>query len=172
MATSVNKIYNGNLYMDGGSLLGKFDEIELPVVKPKSSDHKPMGLPAEFKLPTGWEAMEAKIKWNSWYGDAMVKMADPTTPIQLQFRGSLEKWSGAGKTDETPLVYFMSALPTDFPGGSYKAQENAEFESMLNVLYYRIEDDGRVILEFDPLNAIYTVDGKDILVNYRNNLGI
>jgi P2 family phage contractile tail tube protein len=66
----------------------------------------------------------------------------------------------------------MTVQFKDFPTGAFKQQENAEFESPLNVLYIRVEVGGQPIVEFDPLANIYKVDGVDVLSQYRNNLGI
>lgn len=167
----VNKLYNANVYADGVSFLGKAEEITLPDVTPMMADHKALGMIGGLELPTGWEKMSATIKWNSFYPDVMRKAANPYKAVQMQVRGSLESWESAGRVAEARYVVFLTATFKKFPTGTFKQQENADFESELNVLYVRVEVDGQPVMEFDPVANIYKVDGTDILENYRNNLG-
>lgn len=171
-ALEVKKMYNANVYVDGNSFLGKAEEITLPEIMAKMLEHKALGMIGNIELPSGWEKMEATIKWNSFYPDAMVKAANPFTMHQIQARASSETWTSGGRSSEVPYVVFMSVQFKGIPAGGFKQQENAEFESQLNVLYIRIEYDGQAVVEFDPLANIYKVDGVDITENYRNNLGI
>lgn len=169
---NTNRLVNANVYVDGVSHLGMAEEVDLPVIKPMQSEQKALGMAGKIELPTGWDKMEAKIKWNSFYKDAMKKASNPLSVVSLQLRGNLEVWTPGGLQDELPYVVFLNALYKDFPSGQFKQHDNAEFESMLNVLYLRIEVDGDPVVEFDPLANIYKVDGVDILQNFRNNLGI
>lgn len=172
MAVNTNRLVNANVYLDGVSLLGMAEECDLPVIKWKQSEQKGLGLVGTIELPTGIEKLETKIKWNSFYADAMVKMANPTQTVNIQLRGNLETWTPDGLQDEVPYVVFLKVLSKDFPTGNIKQHDNAEFESMLNTLYVRQEVNGREIVEYDPLANIYKVDGVDMLLNFRNNLGI
>lgn len=167
----VNKLYNANVYVDGNSFLGKAEEITMPDITPMMADHKALGMVGMMELPTGWEKMSATIKWNSFYADVMRKAFNPYKAVQLQLRGSLESWQSVGRVGEQPYVVFLTATFKKAPTGSFKQQENAEFESELNVLYVRVEVAGVPVVEFDPMANIYKVDGVDILQNYRNNLG-
>ena len=41
---AINRITNANVYIDGASLLGRAEEVELPQIKAKMSEHKALGL--------------------------------------------------------------------------------------------------------------------------------
>lgn len=171
MAISVNKLYNANVYVDGNSFLGKAEEVTLPEVAAKMVEHKALGMIGTIELPAGFEKMEGSIKWNSFYPDAMKKAANIYKTVQMQLRGSLENWTAAGRQTQSPYVAFLTVGFKSVPAGGFKQQENAEFETQMNVLYLRIEVDGSPIVEFDPLSNIYKVDGSDVLTQYRNNIG-
>jgi hypothetical protein len=126
---------------------------------------------ADIELPAGFDKMEARILWNSFYQDAMVKMANPFTTIALMCRASSEEYTSAGRTDERPYVVFLRGAFKEVPTGNFKQHENVEMESRLNVTYVRVEYNGNVVMEFDTLANIYKVDGVDILANYRANIG-
>ena len=93
----VNTLNNANIYIDGNSLLGQAEEFKLPVVKFKMAEHKAVGMVGAIKLPSGFEALEGEIKWNSFYANVWPKLLDPFTPVQLQARGSLETYTSPGE---------------------------------------------------------------------------
>lgn len=168
---SVNRLTNANVYVNGNNLLGRVQEIELPVVKQKMAEHKALGMVGSVEFFAGLEKLEAKLTWNSFYADAMKTAADPSKTVQLQVRSSLETYDSTGRSGEVPVVVFMTAQHKDFPLGNYKQHDNVELVSMLSVTAFRLEVDGANILEIDVLSNIYKVDGTDILAKYRANIG-
>ena len=41
---SINRLTNANVYLDGGSMLGRAEEVSLPVLKAKMAEHKALGM--------------------------------------------------------------------------------------------------------------------------------
>lgn len=66
MGIQINRLTNANIYVDGNNLLGRAAEINLPQLKAKMSSHPALGMQFEFELPSGFEKMEAKVKWNAF----------------------------------------------------------------------------------------------------------
>lgn len=171
MAIAVNRLTNGNLYVDGTNYLGKVSELELPTVTQKMADHVALGMIGSFQLPSGVESMEAKILWNAPYADALKVAADPNTVRQLQIRGNLEQYDSSGRSAQVPYKVFLSAQFKSFPGGNFKQHENIEMETMLNVLSMKVVIDTEQIIEIDVLANIYKAGGVDLLEQYRINIG-
>jgi hypothetical protein len=171
MATTVNRLTNANIYVNGNSLLGKAEEITLPVIKQKMSEHKALGMVGSVEFPSGIDKLEAKIKWNSFYADIMKQVANPFASLQIQVRANLENYTASGRTGEVPVVCIMTSSAKDFPMGNFKQHDNVEAETNLNVTYCKLEIDGEVIMEIDVLANIYKVDGTDLLATYRANTG-
>lgn len=171
MGISVNRLTNANVYVDGGNHLGRVQEVELPTVKQKMAEHKALGMVGSVEFFSGLEKMEAKITWNSFYRDAMVKAANPTKTVQIQVRASLETYDSTGRVAQVPVVVFLTAQYKDFPLGNFKQHDNVELVSMLSVTAFRLEIDGQEITQVDVLANIYKVDGVDLLADYRNNIG-
>ena len=42
----------------------------------------------------------------------------------------------------------------------------------MDVTYYKLEIDGRVMFEIDPINCVRVIDGVDQLADVRNALGL
>lgn len=167
----INRLTNANIYINGNSQLGKAEEISLPDIKHMMSEHKAIGMVGKMEFWSGIDKMEGKIKWNSFYADALKKMADPTTALQMQVRGNLESYTSAGRTAQVAAVAFITAIPKNFPMGNFKQHDNVELETTLNITYCRLEIDKVVIMEIDIMSNVYKVDGVDILAQYRANVG-
>src|SRR6056297_2605159 len=85
----INRLTNANVYMDGNNLLGRAEEINLPQIKHKMSEHKALGMVGSAEFFSGIDKLECKIKWNSLYPEVLKKAANPFRTIQLQARASL-----------------------------------------------------------------------------------
>lgn len=169
----VNRVTNANIYMDGKSLLGRAEEVTLPVIKQMMAEHKALGMNGKFELPAGVDKLEARIKWNSFYSDVLTKAANPNQTVQIQARSSIKTWTPNGANAiETPVVIHMTALFKDFPTGNFKQHDNVELESNLSVNYCKLVVGSVEIMEIDVLANIHKVNGVDIMAQYRANLGI
>lgn len=172
MSIQINRLTNANVYVDGASMLGRAEEIQLPSIAHKMVEHKALGMVGTAEFFAGIDKMEAKIKWNSFYADAMKKAASPVTSVKLQVRSSLETYDATGRVSEVPAVCFITAQYKNFPMGNFKQHDNVELESNLTVYACRLEVNGEEIVEIDVLSNIYKVAGVDVLQKYRTNLGI
>lgn len=169
----VNKLTNCNIYVDGTNFAGRAEEVGLPTVKQKMSDHKALGTIGEVEFWSGGiEKMEMRIKWSSFYRDAFLKGADPTQARKIMVRGSLKTFAGGSITSETPYVCYATGVFKEIPLGDFKQLDNAEFTSNVSLYYVKLESDGENLLEIDPTANIYKVGGVDILQKFRLNLGL
>lgn len=168
---SINRLTNANIYLDGGSMLGRAEEIELPVLQAKMADHKALGMVGSIKAFVGFEKLEGKIKWSSLYPDALRKTANPFRSVQLQVRASVETYASPGRTEERPVVALLTVTFKSLPGGNYKQHENVELESEFFATYFKLTVGGEDITEIDVLANIYKAAGQDVLATYRSHLG-
>ncbi|OIP06946.1 MAG: phage major tail tube protein [Betaproteobacteria bacterium CG2_30_59_46] len=167
----LNTLNNANIYIDGNSLLGRAEEFKLPTVKFKMAEHKAVGMVGAIKLPSGFEALEGEIKWNSFYPEVWAKLLDPYTAVQLQARGSLETYNSQGRQAQVPYVVFLTCSFYEVPAGDFKQNDKAEFQSKFFASYIKQVVDGKDVLELDTMANIYKVNGVDKLDLYRTNIG-
>ncbi len=167
----LNTLNNANIYIDGNSLLGRAEEFKLPTVKFKMAEHKAVGMVGAIKLPSGFEALEGEIKWNSFYPEVWAKLLDPYTSVQLQARGSLETYNSQGRQAQVPYVVFLTCSFYEVPAGDFKQNDKAEFQSKFYATYIKQVVDGKDVLEVDAMANIYKVNGVDKLDLYRTNIG-
>ena len=169
--TTIKQITNANVYVDGNSFLGKTEEIKMPDVVVTMTEHKALGLVGKVELPSGLDKMESTQKWNSLYPEVLKKAANPFTAVQLQCRSSMETYTGAGRTEQVPVVVYITGTFKKFPMGNYKQHDNVEAETSMSVTYVRININGVDVIEVDVLANIYKVDGVDLLETFKANIG-
>jgi P2 family phage contractile tail tube protein len=169
---SVNRLTNANVYLDGSSLLGKCEEFGLPDVKAIMSEHKAIGMAGKLELPSGVDKLEAKFKWNAYYPNVLKAVHNPFKSVSLNVRSSLETYDANGRVAQTPVRVFLRGSFKAPGADNFKQHDNVEKESMMNVTYYKLEVGDETIVEFDAIANIWIVDGVDLLLEYRANLGI
>lgn len=167
----IHRITNANVYLDGQSLLGRAEEVQLPQVKAKMVEHKALGMVGTIEAFAGFEKLEGKIKWASFYADVLKKAANPFRAVQLQVRGSMPIIVGGSVNREAPIVAILSVLFTSIPGGNYKQHENVELETDFTAYYMKLAVDGQDVTEIDVLENIYKAGGIDLLAQYNANIG-
>lgn len=172
MGLTINKVTNANIYVDGANYLGKADEVNLPAPKGKQAAHSPLGIMGELEYNSGFEKMEAKIKWNSYYPEVIKKFSNVFQSVKLQVRFSIEQYEDGSRTGQVPGIAYITARANDIPGGNFKSKDNVELESNLSVTYYKLEINGEEMVEFDAEANIYVVGGIDLFATLRSHLGI
>lgn len=170
-AIHTNLMTNCNLYLADKSTLGMVKELKLPALKWEMKDHEALGMAGKIKLPVGLAPLEGDITFNSFYPDAMKKMARPKKFIRLTAMASLEVYGATGLTDEHPMVVTMNALFNEVPLGNFKQQDNVDWPTKITVFDFEQKIDGEVIVKFNALANIYEVAGEDVLTKYRANIG-
>jgi P2 family phage contractile tail tube protein len=172
MGIKTNNLTNANVYCEDKSMLGCAEEITLPEVAFTISEHKALGVMGVRQLPNGIDKLEGKIKWNSFYDDVFKKFANPFKAMKLMVRGSVRNYESGDVVTEKAYVVYMTCQPKKVPLGAFKQNDNVEMETEFTCSYVKVEYDGQAIMEVDVDNNIYSVNGVDLLQQYRSNLGI
>jgi P2 family phage contractile tail tube protein len=171
MGVETNQVSNANVYLNGASLIGQVEEVTLPVLKNKGQEHKALGLLGTLVLPSGFDKLEAKFKFNSFYPTTYRQLANQYRSQDVQVRASLESHDGDDDFTQVPVVIYLRGYFNETPLGAFKQHDNVELEMSMNVTYCKLVIDGEDIFEFDTLANIYKVDGEDLTAEYRANIG-
>ncbi|MEG0518318.1 MAG: phage major tail tube protein [Bacteroidales bacterium] len=164
----INSITNANVYINGTTLAGKLNEVELPSVKIKTQEVTALGIYGTTEIPAGLEKMEAKLKFNAIYPEAW-KHENPHKSCAIIVKSNMAVNTAAGVTLNTPVVANISGLFKEMPVGSIKSGERTEAEHLLTVTYYKLQVGAEVIWEIDIYNNIYKHNGVDILQSFNAN---
>lgn len=171
MAIQLSNITNGVVYVNGNSALGQIEELTLPAIKHKMTEHKALGLYGTMEFPSGLELMELSLKFNSIYPDRLGTLSDPTRAHSFMIRGELAKYSGAQKTGSSALSVTMEATVKEVSGMSFKQGEKVTVDVMLSVYSCKLEIDRNAVYEFDVPNNVLRADNLDVLATYRRITG-
>lgn len=172
MSISINRVTNANVYLEGASLLGRAEEVNLPNLDAKMVEHKALGMVGTADFFAGFNKLEASIKWNALYQDVLQQVNNPFRAMAIQVRASIESYDpAAGRTAEVPAIIYLRGTFKNFPTGIFKQHDNVEVSSMMSVNYMKMEINGQAVVEFDVLANIYKANGEDLLAQYRTNLG-
>lgn len=172
MANIPDKVQNSKVYLEGNVLLGTAS-VELPKVEQLSDKMTPLGISGEVETPTIGHVKEMKLKLKfSTATKDFAKLLEPEGHLITAY-GSLQQYDPAsGKFRSVGLVASMKVLPLSVNPGKLERNKPQDAELEFTVTYYKLEVDGKVIYEVDPLNCVCVINGKDYLADVRRNLGM
>lgn len=170
MSIAINRLNNVNVYLDGNNFAGRAEEVDVPELNFKMSEHKGLGMFGTVELPSGLDKMEARIKWSSMYPEVLNKVSDPFQARQIKVHGTVESYGPGGRGNQLPLKITMTGFPKKLPGGKFKHQDAAEFETTFSITSCKMVLDGQTIFDVDVFANIYFSAGQDVLAQFRANL--
>lgn len=160
------------VYKDGTRLIG-VAEIKLPTLKFMSEKIGGADVLGEVELPLIGitESLECEVKFNSVVS-SLLSLVDITGSM-IEYRGSIvARDSTTGALSEKSVRIVTQSPVKEIDLGSLATNKLMDSSSKLELIYLKIEIDGAAALEIDKFNSIFTILGKDLLSDYRDNLGL
>ncbi|MDT8921737.1 MULTISPECIES: phage major tail tube protein [Pseudomonas] len=169
MAMIPETLANTNLFVDGVSFQGDVPSLTLPKLTLKTEEHRPGGMDMPVELDTGMEKMESNFTTTGVRRESLAfyGLADGTA-FNGTFRGAFKGLKGAIK----PVVVTLRGSLKEVDMGDWKPGDKAEIKHAVAVTYYKLEVDGRLIYEIDPLGMKRVINGVDQLAAQRTALGL
>ena len=168
----IARIQDANVYLEGTSTHGQASEVILPNVGFTNAEHKPLGLFGGIKINTGIEPMEATIKWLSPSNEILKALANPKDTVKLMVRSNQQVFEGSELIAEQPIIVHLRGNSANYGLGTFKKGDDTETETKLNITYFKHIVNGEELVEIDVPNNIFRISGKDLLKDYKVNLGI
>ena len=160
---------NTNLFVDGVSFAGDVPSLTLPKLTVKTEAHRGGGMAGEIEMGMGLEKLECSFTTNGVRKEVLKYFgAFDQTGFNASFRGAFKGLKGA----TTGVVATLRGGLREVDPGEWSAGSKAEFKYAVDVTYYKLEIDGRVMYEIDPINSVRVIDGVDQLADVRNVLGL
>lgn len=169
-----NVLNDANIYVDGANWLGKA-EVSIPEIAHKVVEMNVMGVAGGMDVPLVGhiDKLSGSIKFKSVDKEALKVLFDSSYAPILDIRAAVQKYDTVKGTISTFPVkvtirgFFKKVKLLGFKQGS---DETSDMDYEAN--YLKIEVDGEEILEIDKFNYIYRVNGKDLLAQVRETLGV
>lgn len=156
-------------FIDGVSFAGEVPTLTLPKLTKKTDDYQGGGMSAPIEMGLGLEKLEAAWTTNGVRRESLkyFGLADQTA-CNAVFRAAYKGLKGSVKA----VIVTLRGAVKEVDMGDWKPGDKAEIKHAMSVTYYKLEIDGRVMYEIDPLNMIQVVDGVDQLASERSALGL
>lgn len=160
---------NMNLFVDGVSFSGDVPSLTLPKLTLKTEDYQGGGMFAPIEFAVGMEKIESSFTTNGVRREALkfFGLADQTA-TSLTFRGAFADLKGR----ITPVIVTMRGGVKEVDMGDWKPATVGEIKHAVKLTYYKLEIDGRLMYEIDPLAMTMVVNGVDQLAAERSALGL
>jgi P2 family phage contractile tail tube protein len=160
---------NMNLFVDGKGYAGIATEVNPPKITRKSEEHRAGGMDGPVTLGLGMEQLEANFTTTGIQKDvlAFFGLADDTA-FNGVFRGAFKEQTGA----VVVAIITLRGMLSEVDPGSWKSGEKNENKFTLKASYYKMELDGQVVYELDPVNCIRVVNGNDEAAAERAAIGM
>ncbi|WP_163370925.1 phage major tail tube protein [Endozoicomonas acroporae] len=169
MAFVKDVLKNLRLFVDGRGYASEVEELTPPKLTLQTEDYRGGGMDAPVGLDMGMEKLEASFSMVSFDADVLALFGvAPGQDVPLTIRGGLESYDGNIKS----AVYELRGRIREMDPGSWKAGDKPSLSVTMDLHYYKLTHDGRVLHEIDVINMKRVINGTDRLAAMRNAIGI
>lgn len=169
---TIYKFENAACWLDGISLVGSINEVELPEISWSSVDHECLGFVGTLQHANKVEPLEATITWAAYSPELAAAAANPYKGVSLQIRANYGVYTGANKVRDALGRFTLQGRFMNNQLGTLSPGEH-ERETVMMVDYVKEEFDGSTMLEFSVNPPIFRYNGgENIFAAIRNLLGI
>lgn len=160
---------NLSAFVAGKGYLGRVSEFNPPKLAPIVREYKAGGMGAEVAIPMGAvEKLDASFTLTGYDPDLFAQFAVvPGRLVQLRFTGAMVDYDGTCRPIEITLRAVLAFEPD-----AWKPTEASDLKVSAMVHYYKLDIDGRTLVELDPVNMVAVINGQDQLQAVRAALGV
>lgn len=166
------KVTNYNVYEGGtNKLVGITGDVTLPSLQAISETISGAGIAGEYESPTPghFSSISMDIPFRVLYDSSFTLMVPGGRIIVL--RASQQSYDMAGgQIQNRALKITIKGLPKGIDLGTLTVGKATGTKNTLEVVYIKIEENGKVLLELDKINFIYIVNSVDVLAKVRSQI--
>lgn len=159
------------VYEDSTEYLGT-SEVTLPEVSSITQEIEGAGIGGKYEavILGAIEAMTCTMNWRtvSRYATRLATPEKHNIDLRVAQQGTDTK---KGIVTTTSVKHLLTVVPKKYNPGKLATASTADVSGEYAVHYYATYIDGKKVLEIDPVNYIYIVNGKDYLAGVRKALG-
>jgi len=171
MAAIPEKIVNYNVYDEGEKLVGITGEVTLPNFEAMAEEISGAGIAGSFESPTPghFSSLEMEIPFRTVTNQSF-RLAVPGGRT-ITLRASQQGYDvSGGQVNYRGLKITVRGLPKGYNLGTAAVGQPTNTTNTIEVLYIKVEENGKTMLELDKLNFIYIVNGVDVLADVRRQI--
>lgn len=155
-----NALIDAETYINGSNSMAGIAEVELPNIEYDTVTTEQMGMTAELEVPLmgHFKKLEAKIKMDCV--DETLVAINNDKAVLIECKGAAQSMN---RETSSPDVYGIDAtfrgLVKKFDGIKMKSSGKLETSFELAITYYKLEINGKAIVEIDVLNNKNSING-------------
>lgn len=165
------KVVNYNVYDDTDKIVGVAAEVTLPTLENMSETVSGAGILGEYDSPTPghFSSTTIEIPFRTIIDRSFSLLKNKGRSIVL--RAAQQSYDVAqGKISTRGLKITLRGMPKGLELGKLGVGATTESKNTMEVVYIKIEENGKTLLELDKLNFIYIVNGEDVLAEIRSQI--
>ncbi len=158
-----------NAYHNGTKLIGVTGSVTLPNLDAITEEVSGAGILGTYEtsIPGFYSSMSQEIQFRVLDED-IFSLMNPSELVDLTFRGSVQSTvSSTGALTKNNIRIVERGRLKSFTPGKLELGKQMEASVTLELLYILIEVNGNKKLEYDKLNSVFVVNGKDLLEEER-----
>ncbi|WP_300773017.1 phage major tail tube protein [uncultured Acetatifactor sp.] len=162
-------INNFNAYNTGNMLVGVTGSVQLPNFEAITEEISGAGVLGSYDtaIPGFYSSMAQEVPFRILDTDIFALM-NPGELVDLTFRASEQHTvKSTGALDYKGMRVVERGRLKSFSPGKLELGKQMGASVTLELLYILIEIDGKTKLEYDKLNSVFVVNGKDLLEKVR-----
>ena len=164
------KVVNYNVYNEEGKIVGLAGEITLPNLEFMTETISGAGIMGEYESPTPGHtgSINVELTWRTIY-DKSFKLQNPAGTT-LTFRASQQHYDPSDGQSFRPLKITMKGIPKGLDLGKLAVGAPTESKQTFEVMYLKVEENKKILLEIDKINFVFIVDGVDVLKDVKSHI--
>lgn len=169
MANIPEIINNYNVYNRGNVLVGVSGSVSLPSFDAITEEVRGAGILGTYDTNVAgfYSSMTQEVPFRILDEDIFTIM-NPSELVDLTFRASAQSTVKAtGAVDYKGMRIVERGRLKSFTPGTLELGKQMGASVTLELLYILVEIDGETKLEYDKLNSVFVVNGKDLLEKVR-----
>lgn len=173
MSIVPEKLNDFRVFVSGSTDLKGVADLQLPSFDAMTESINGAGVAGEYESVTfgHFQSMKFTINWRM-ITDELTDFLKPES-IQIDCRLANQEYnSTAGKHKFVPNRVFVKGHVIKNDLGKAAKGSPYDGSSEIEVIYIKLEREGRTIVELDKINYIYVVDGIDYMAAIREALGM
>lgn len=173
MNTVPERLTAFRVYLDGSNDMKGIADIQLPSFDAMTDTVKGAGIAGEYESPTlgHFQSMKLTLNWRTVPREIFSLLRQQAQ--RLDCRGAFQEYDAAAgqyRIRQTRIV--VQGPPTKTDPGKFSTGATSDGSSEIEVLYIKVDIDGRNVVEIDKLNYKCVIDGVDYLADIRRALGL
>lgn len=159
------RMIQAKVYENSRELLG-LANVDLPELKNMTDTFKGFGVAGEVDMLTlgHYESMEVTFNFTA-LADGAISLSKQK-PHNIEIREAQQAFSASGDKIATEGIrVYMKTLPKGFSLGKVEISSSTDTNNTHEVIYIKIEKNGRILFELDKFNMKNVIDGENVLAD-------